>query len=98
MTTQTADELKPDSTNLPSKQRRGFASLSPERRREIASRAGRIAHALGHAHEYTSEEARAAGRKGGLRVSQDREHMAEIGSSGGQQWARARSARREIGS
>ena len=46
--------------------RRGFAALSPERRREIASMGGKTAHALGRAHQYTSEEAREAGRKGGL--------------------------------
>jgi general stress protein YciG len=44
---------------------RGFASMDPERQREIASEGGRAAHASGNAHEFTSEEARAAGRKGG---------------------------------
>lgn len=47
--------------------RRGFASLSPERRREIASQGGRAAHAQGTAHEWTAEEARRAGRIGGSR-------------------------------
>ncbi|HXH06065.1 MAG TPA: KGG domain-containing protein [Vicinamibacterales bacterium] len=47
------------------KERRGFASMSPEKQREIASKGGRAAHAKGTAHEWTSEEARAAGRKGG---------------------------------
>lgn len=46
---------------------RGFASMTPERRREIASLGGKSAHAKGNAHEWTSEEARAAGRKGGKR-------------------------------
>jgi general stress protein YciG len=44
---------------------RGFAGMDPEQQREIASEGGRAAHASGHAHEFTSEEARAAGRKGG---------------------------------
>ena len=47
------------------KERRGFASMSPERQREIASKGGRAAHAKGTAHEWTPEEARSAGRKGG---------------------------------
>ena len=47
------------------KERRGFASMSPEKQREIASKGGRAAHAKGTAHEWTSEEARNAGRKGG---------------------------------
>ena len=47
------------------KSNRGFASMDPERQREIASEGGRAAHASGNAHEFTSEEARAAGRKGG---------------------------------
>jgi len=47
------------------KERRGFASMSPEKQREIASKGGRAAHQKGTAHEWTSEEARAAGRKGG---------------------------------
>ncbi len=47
------------------KERRGFASMSPEKQREIASLGGRSAHAKGTAHQWTSEEARAAGQKGG---------------------------------
>ena len=62
---------------------RGFASMDPERQREIASKGGRAAHEKGTAHEFTSEEAREAGRKGGEAVSQDRQHMAEIGREGG---------------
>jgi uncharacterized protein len=48
------------------KERRGFASMSPEKQREIASKGGRAAHTKGTAHEWTSEEARSAGRKGGM--------------------------------
>jgi uncharacterized protein len=47
------------------KERRGFASMSAERQREIASKGGRAAHEKGTAHEWTPEEARRAGRKGG---------------------------------
>jgi hypothetical protein len=39
--------------------------MTPERHREIASRGGKAAHARGTAHEFTAEEARAAGAKGG---------------------------------
>ena len=44
---------------------RGFASMDPQRQREIASEGGRAAHRQGVAHEWSSEEAREAGRKGG---------------------------------
>ena len=44
---------------------RGFASMDPDKQREIASKGGRAAHVQGTAHEWTSDEARAAGRKGG---------------------------------
>lgn len=47
------------------KSRRGFASMQPEKQRQIASKGGRAAHRSGRAHEFTSEEAREAGRKGG---------------------------------
>ncbi len=40
---------------------RGFASMDPERQREIASEGGKAAHEKGTAHEFTSEEARRAG-------------------------------------
>lgn len=47
------------------KDRRGFASMPKWKQREIASKGGRAAHAKGTAHEWTSGEAQAAGRKGG---------------------------------
>jgi len=47
------------------KDSRGFASMAQDKQREIASKGGRAAHMKGTAHEWTSEEARAAGRKGG---------------------------------
>lgn len=73
--------------------KRGFASMDPSKQREIASKGGRAAHAKGTAHEFTSEEARVAGRKGGEAVSRDRAHMAAIGREGGHsRGARARAA------
>jgi uncharacterized protein len=47
------------------KEERGFASMDPERVREIAREGGIAAHKSGNAHEFTSDEARQAGRKGG---------------------------------
>ena len=44
---------------------RGFASMDEEKQRAIASKGGRAAHQKGTAHEFTSEEARRAGKKGG---------------------------------
>jgi general stress protein YciG len=49
--------------STPKKSLRGFAAMDPQRQREIASLGGRAAHQSGHAHEFTSEEARAAGKK-----------------------------------
>jgi general stress protein YciG len=63
--------------------RRGFAAMDKTRQKEIASAGGRAAHERGNAHEFTSEEARQAGRKGGQAVSQNRQHMAAIGRKGG---------------
>lgn len=63
---------------------RGFASMNSERQREIARKGGKAAHEKGTAHEFTSDEAREAGRKGGERVSADRSHMSRIGRRGGQ--------------
>jgi general stress protein YciG len=63
---------------------RGFAAMSPERQKAIASEGGRAAHKQGVAHEWSSDEAREAGRKGGQSVSRNREHMSEIGRKGGQ--------------
>lgn len=77
--------------------RRGFASMSAEKKREIASKGGRAAHQKGTAHEFTSEEARAAGRKGGVTVSQDRAHMSTIGRKGGETVSRDREHMAEIG-
>jgi len=87
------DETNPNETTMESPSsaetprsgtsRRGFASMNREKQREIASKGGKAAHAKGTAHEFTPDEARQAGRKGGLAVSQNREHMAAIGRQGG---------------
>ena len=45
--------------------KRGFASMSDEKQRQIASKGGKAAHKKGTAHEFSSEEARVAGKKGG---------------------------------
>ena len=70
--------------------KRGFASMDPSKQREIASKGGRAAHSKGTAHEFTSDEARVAGRKGGEAVSRDRAHMSAIGREGGHSRGRMR--------
>ena len=77
-------------TQTPRTKNRGFASMNSERQREIARKGGRAAHEKGKAHEFTSDEARAAGRKGGEKVSVNRRHMAEIGRRGGRSSAQRR--------
>jgi len=51
--------------NDDNKSGRGFASMDEEKQREIASMGGKAAHQKGTAHEFSSEEAKEAGRKGG---------------------------------
>ena len=77
---------------------RGFASMDAEKQREIAKKGGKAAHVKGTAHEFTREEARAAGRKGGERVSANREHMSRIGRIGGKSSAGKRQQTRTVGS
>ena len=62
---------------------RGFASMDPQRQREIASEGGRAAHEKGTAHEFTSEEAREAGRKGGQARSESNRSKASASTHGG---------------
>jgi general stress protein YciG len=69
--------------------------MDPERRREIAREGGLASHAQGKAHEFTPEEARLAGARGGQSVSADREHMAEIGRKGGLKRRRKRRSKDE---
>jgi general stress protein YciG len=59
-----SSESLPESSP-PAKKRRGFAVMDPKRVSEIASKGGKAAHAAGTAHEFSREEAREAGRKGG---------------------------------
>ena len=68
--------------NQGGKSNRGFASMDPQRQREIASEGGRAAHEKGTAHEFTSEEAREAGRKGGMARSANRRKAMESSGSG----------------
>ena len=63
--------------------KRGFAVMDPERVKEIASKGGKAAQTKGTGRRWTKEQATAAGRKGGVKVSRDREHMKRIGSAGG---------------
>src|ERR1044072_3437056 len=69
--------------------KRGFASMDPTKQREIASKGGRAAHAKGTAHEFTSDEARVAGRKGGQAVSRHRAQRSAIRREGGHSRGRA---------
>jgi general stress protein YciG len=65
-TTQEVAKVPPPSESAPRpKQRRGFAVMDRRKVSEIASKGGRAAHAAGTAHQFSSEEAREAGRKGG---------------------------------
>jgi general stress protein YciG len=70
---------------------RGFASMDPQRQREIASRGGKAAHQKGTAHEFNPDEARAAGSKGGQAAHRkgtahefDSDEAREAGRKGGQ--------------
>lgn len=71
----------------------GFASMDEHKQREIARKGGMAAHRKGTAHEFTTEEARFAGRKGGQQVSANRSHMIEIGRLGGRRSAERRRSR-----
>jgi general stress protein YciG len=63
------------------KEDRGFASMDRAKQREIASKGGKAAHQKGTAHEWTSEEARDAGRKGG--IASHRRRREQQGGGGG---------------
>ncbi len=62
------------------RKRRGFAAMDPKLVSELATRGGKAAHRAGTAHEFTSEEARVAGRKGGLATHAKR--RARLGGNG----------------
>jgi general stress protein YciG len=55
----------PNNNNNDNKSNRGFAAMDEEKQREIASKGGKAAHESGNAHEFNSDEAREAGKKGG---------------------------------
>jgi general stress protein YciG len=65
------------------KSKRGFASMDPIKANAIRSKGGKRRAELGVGHIFTPEEAREAGRKGGLTTSQNSHHMAAIGRKGG---------------
>jgi general stress protein YciG len=77
------DEQEPKETER-AREARGFAAMTQEKQRAIASKGGKAAHQKGTAHEFTRDEARAAGRKGGEAISGNRDHMATIGRKGGE--------------
>ena len=68
--------MMPDGRALVAKEDRGFASMDRSKQKEIASKGGKAAHQKGTAHEWTSEEAREAGRRGG-KASRARRREAE---------------------
>lgn len=90
----TSDSARQNASQSANAQRtrsnRGFASMDRGKQKEIASKGGKAAHAKGTAHEFDSGEAREAGRKGGMAVSRNREHMAAIGRRGGEARGHAR--------
>lgn len=63
------------------KEDRGFASMDRAKQREIASKGGKAAHQKGTAHEWTSEEAREAGRKGGMASHRRRQQQQDTGGT-----------------
>jgi uncharacterized protein len=65
-TEQSPEENKQSTVEERRPRRRGFAAMDRDRVREIASKGGKAAHAAGTAHQFTSDEARVAGRKGGM--------------------------------
>lgn len=66
------------------KEDRGFASMDRAKQREIASKGGKAAHQKGTAHEWTSEEARDAGRKGGIASHRRRREQQGGDGAGGE--------------
>ena len=67
----------PPTEAAPARKRRGFAAIDRTLVREIARKGGKAAHAAGTAHEFTSEEARVAGRKGGQATHANRRRPAD---------------------
>lgn len=63
---QSSEDNTVSTTEAPRPRRRGFAAMNRDRVKEIASKGGKAAHAAGTAHQFSSDEARVAGRKGGM--------------------------------
>jgi general stress protein YciG len=57
--------------------------MPEDKQRAISSKGGKAAHIIGAAHQFTTAEARHAGRLGGEAIARNRKHMAEIGRRGG---------------
>lgn len=91
-----SNDLGPTTERKPASQR-GFAAMERDKQRAIASKGGKAAHEKGTAHEFTPDEARQAGKKGGEVVSQNRKHMAEIGRKGGERVSQDREHMAQIG-
>ena len=72
-------------TEETTKSRKGFAGMDPEKQRAIASAGGVAAHAKGKAHQFTADEARVAGVKGGRTclAKYGPDHYRKIGERGG---------------
>ncbi|HVS73690.1 MAG TPA: KGG domain-containing protein [Phycisphaerae bacterium] len=90
--------MKTTADPMRKKSLRGFASMSLEQRRKIASMGGKRAHALGTAHRFTSEEASAAATKGqslGRAHQFTTEEAAAAGRLGGMERARRRKLAKE---
>ena len=77
--------------------RRGFAGMDADKQREIAAKGGRAAHRSGNAHEFDSEEARAAGRAGGRARALNRTRNSEETASASPrvEWSESASPQRE---
>lgn len=73
----------PGQEDMVAKEDRGFASMDRAKQREIASKGGKAAHQKGTAHEWTSEEAREAGRKGGMASHRRKQEQQQPGDVGG---------------
>jgi general stress protein YciG len=81
-----ADELRTEgppapAAVAPTRKPRGFAAIDRNLVKEIARKGGKAAHAAGTAHEFTSEEARVAGRKGGQATHANRRRPADVSAA-----------------
>jgi general stress protein YciG len=83
-------DLSDEQNAAPASKPRGFAAMTTEKQKELARRGGQAAHARGTAHEFSKDEAKAAGRRGGQVVSRDRDYMSKIGRAGARKSAEVR--------